>query len=177
MKSQCLFNGSVCFLHLVIISVTYDIIVYSTGATVISKLLKDNRVIQELHMSDNDIGDDGITAIATALTNSTIRELWVYNCGITLTGARSIATLLSVNHSIRQLWLQNNPITTEGVHVILQSAVSNEASQVDIYIDYDSTDSEVRRMKNILENRRRMNKILGTRRRRRMETNEVVNVV
>ena len=134
--------------------VTYDIIVYSTGATAISKLLKDNHVIQELFMSDNNIGDDGITAIATALTNSTIRELWVDNCGITLTGARSIATLLSVNHSIRKLWLQDNPITTEGAHVILQSAVNNEASQVDIMTDYDYRDGEVRRMKDIMDNRR-----------------------
>ena len=145
--------------------VIYDNIVYSTVATVISKLLKNNHVIQELWMSYNNIGDDGITAIATALTNSTIRELLVNNCGITLTGARSIATLLSVNHSIRDLWLRHNPITTEGAHVILQSAVNNEASQVDIHIDDDYTDSEVRRMKNILDNRRRM------------ITNEVVYVV
>ena len=145
--------------------VTYDIIVYSTGATAISKLLKDNHVIQELNMVDNNIGDDGITAIATALTNSTIRKLWIINCGITLTGARSIATLLSVNHSIRKLWLENNPITTEGAHVILQSAVNNEASQVDITTSYDFTYSEVWRMKDILDNRRMM------------KSNEVVSVV
>ena len=137
--------------------VTYDIIVYSTGATVISKLLKDNHVIQTLHMDDNNIGDDGITAIATALTNSTIRELWVGNCGITLTGARSIATLLSVNYSIRKLCLHNNPITTEGAHVILQSAVNNEASQVRLVIYDDYKDSEVQRMLKVLDNRRRMN--------------------
>ena len=145
--------------------VTYDIIVYSTGATVISKLLKDNHVIQKLHMSHNNIGDDGITAIATALTNSTIWLLWVDDCGITLTGARSIATLLSLNRSITKLWLRNNPITTEGAHVILQSALNNEASQVDIHTDHDYTDSEVQRMKDILDNRRRM------------KINEVVYVV
>ena len=145
--------------------VTYDIIVYTTGATAISKLLKDNHVIQTLWMNNNNIGDDGITAIAMALTNSTIRELWVDKCGITLTGARSIATLLSLNHSITKLWLENNPITTEGAHVILQSALNNEASQVGIYIDHDYTDSEVWRMKSILDNRRRM------------KTNEVVYVV
>ena len=145
--------------------VTYDIIVYTTGATAISKLLKDNHVIQMLIIFNNNIGDDGITAIAMALTNSTIRELWVYNCGITLTGARSIATLLSLNHSIRTLQLKNNPITTEGADVILQSALNNEASQVDICIDDDYTDSEVRRMMNILDNRRWM------------KTNEVVYVV
>ena len=146
----------VLFVNIPYTVVTYDIIVYSTGAIVISKLLKDNHVIQLLYMGDNNIGDDGITAIATALTNSTIRLLWVNDCGITLNGARSIATLLSVNHSIGTLWLRNNPITTEGAHIILQSAVNNKASQVDIEIDYTYRDSEVRRMQDILDNRRRI---------------------
>ena len=130
---------------------------YSTGATVISKLLMDNCMIQELWMSWNTIGDDGITAIATALTNSRISHLEVMWCGITLTGARSIATLLLANHSIRELMLHNNPITTEGAHLILQSVVNNKACQVDIGIDYEyCSDSEVQTMMNILEDRRRM---------------------
>ena len=108
-------------------------------------------------MSDNPIGDDGITAIATALTNSRISQLWVDGCGIALTGAKSTATLLSANHSIRELWLHNNLITTEGTHLILQSAVNNKACQVDIHIDHEyRRDSEVQTMMNILGDRRRM---------------------
>ena len=130
---------------------------YSTGATVISKLLMDNCMIQQLWMSENTIGDDGITAIATALTNSRISQLWVDGCGIILTGARSIATLLLANHSIRELMLYNNPITTEGAHLILQSAVNNKACQVDISIDYEyCRDSEGQIMMNILRDRKRM---------------------
>jgi len=49
--------------------------VHSTGATAISKLLMDNRIIQELYMSNNNIGDDGITVIAEAFTNTEIWEL------------------------------------------------------------------------------------------------------
>ena len=114
-------------------------------------------MIQELWMNDNTIGDDGITAIATALTNSRISQLGVMDCGITLTGARSIATLLLVNHSISKLVLRANAITTEGAHLILQSAVNNKACQVDIGIDYEyRRDSEVRTMKNILRDRRMM---------------------
>ena len=115
----------------------------------------DNHVIQILDMEKNDIGDDGITAIATALTNSRIRKLWVVKCGITVTGARSIATLLSVNHHIQELWLLDNPMTKEGVHVILQSALNNSDSQVDISIDREYyTDSEIKTTKNILMRRR-----------------------
>ena len=108
-------------------------------------------------MSGNRIGDDGITAIAKALTNSRISQLWVDGCGITLTGARSIATLLSANHSIRKLVLTGNPITTEGAHLILQSAVNNKACQVNISIDREyERDSEVHTMRGILGDRRRM---------------------
>ena len=130
---------------------------YSTGATVISKLLMNNCVIQMLWMNNNAIGDNGITAIAAALTNSRISRLWVTRCGITLTGARSLATLLSVNQSIRMLQLRGSPITTEGARVILQSAVNNEACQADIYIDDEYIrDSEVQTLMNIMEDRRRM---------------------
>ena len=108
-------------------------------------------------MSNNTIGDDGITVIATALTNSRISQLWVDGCGITLTGARSIATLLLANHSIRELVLSDNPITTEGAHLILQSAVNNKACQVDIRIDHEYwRDSEGQTMMNILQDRRWM---------------------
>ena len=130
---------------------------YSTGATVISKLLMNNCVIQVLYMSNNYIGDDNITAIATALTNSRIRELWVIGCDIALTGARSLATLLSVNQSIRELWLTRNPITAEGACVILQSAVNNKACQAYIHIDDEYIrDSEVKTLMNIMEDRRRI---------------------
>ena len=115
-------------------------------------------MIQELWMGGNRISDDGITAIATALTNSRISQLSVNRCGITLTGARSIATLLSANHSIRWLVLTGNPITTEGARLILQSAVNNKACQVDVSIDdeYRGDSDEVQTMMDILRDRRRM---------------------
>ena len=93
---------------------------YSLGATVISnKLLMNNCTMEIFGIRNNDIGNDGIIAIATALTECRISELSVYGCSITLTGARSIAKLLSVNQSVRELRLSGNPITTEGAHLIL----------------------------------------------------------
>jgi len=100
---------------------------YFKGALVISRLLMDNCILKELWMGDNNIGEDGITIISTALANSRISTLGVGRCGITLTGVRSLATVISVCQSIRILWLHSNPITTEGAHLILQSAVNNKA--------------------------------------------------
>jgi len=81
--------------------------------------------LQVLHMSLNNIGDDGIAAIAEALGNSHIIELYVSGCGITFTGARSLAAGLLTNDSIKRLDVYDNPITAKGACLILQSAVDN----------------------------------------------------
>ena len=136
-------------------------------------------MLKMLLMSNNDIGDDGITAITTALTNSRIKMLMVCKCGITLTGARHIATLLSVSNSIEELWLIDNPITEDGAHLILQSAVNNKACQVNIIMEYKS--DEVQTMMKILGDRRKTdsNKVPAIREipEDRRQTNVVGNVV
>ena len=119
-----------------------------------------NCTLQVLRVSANTIGDDGISVIVEQLkkvTHSRISELWIAECGITLTGARSIASLLSLNQSIKMLQLYNNIITTEGARLILQSAVNNKDCQADIVINNEyKSDSEVRTMMNILRDRRWM---------------------
>ena len=131
---------------------------YFTGAIAISRLLMINHSIQLLWIGYNFISDDGIAAIATALTNSSISELEVIRCGITLTGATSLATFLLANQSIRKLWLAGNPITTDGAHLILQSAINNKLSQVPMIATDDEycKDSEVQMLYNILNDRRKM---------------------
>ena len=136
------------------------IVIITTGAIAVSKLLMRNCTLRALNVSINTIGDDGISVIVEQLqkiTDSRISELWIDGCGITLTGARSIASFLSLNQSIRLLVLTGNVITTEGAWLILQSAVNNKACQAQIDIDgeYES-DSEVLTMMNVLRDRRKM---------------------
>ena len=122
----------------------------TTGAISISKMMMVNHSIQNLNMSYNNIGDDGISAIAGALGNCKINILDVQGCGITLTGARSLATALSSNHTIRLLCLNNNPITVEGALLIVKSAVDNTVCQyVGIDDEYEN-DEGVKKMINIL---------------------------
>ena len=143
-------------IHLIIIV----IVIITTGAILVSKLLTRNCTLQVLDVSDNTIGDDGISVIVDQLqkvTNSRISKLWIIRCGISLTGARSIASLLSLNQSIRKLVLTDNVITTEGARLILQSAVNNKACQADIHIDGEYwSDIEERTMMKNLRDRRRM---------------------
>jgi len=125
----------------------------TTGARCISELLN-NCSLEVLVMGHNNIGDDGIIAIAGALGKSRIRKLYVYECGITDTGAKELATGLSLNSSITVLFVLLNFITVEGTCLLLKSAVDNGVCEK-VMIDYKyRRDNEVQKMMNILETRR-----------------------
>jgi len=124
----------------------------TTGAICISEVLG-KCSLQILNMSRNNIGDDGIIAIAGTLSNSQISKLYVSWCGITLTGAKSLAAGLLVNNSIRILYVWGNPITVEGVRFILQSAVDNGVCQ-QVRTNGGNYDDKVKKMMTILEQRR-----------------------
>ena len=111
-----------------------------------------NHSLQRLDMDNNKIGDDGISAIAGVLGNCKINKLDVSGCGITLTGARSLAATLLSNHTIRELGLMNNPITIEGALLIMKSAVHNKVCQR-VVIDDEYKNDEMKKMMNILEDR------------------------
>ena len=127
----------------------------TTGAISVSKMMIMNHSLQELVMWDNNIGDDGISAIAGALGNCKINKLDVRSCNITLIGATSLAAALSSNHTIRKLWLGGNAITVEGALLIVKSAVDNTVCQyVGIDHEYCKND-EVSKIMKILRDRGR----------------------
>ena len=136
----------------------------TTGAISISNMMMVNHSLQVLNMWGNSIGDDGISAIARELGNCRINLLDVVWCGITLTGARSLATALSSHPTISVLRLPYNPITVEGAQLIVEAAVHNTVClRVDIDDEYKN--DKVKEMLTILEDRRRQkvrcNKILS----------------
>ena len=58
-----------------------------TGAVYISQLLKVTHTLQELDMSSNDIGDDGMAEISEALQhNKSLTTLRVEQCGLSVKG-------------------------------------------------------------------------------------------
>ena len=124
----------------------------STGAICISKFLQKSS-LKVLDISENNIGDNGINAIAEVLacTQLQIRKLCVRNCGITLTGVRSLGAGLLVNKSVRTLWLEKNDITVEGAHMILQSVIENGVCQEVTINDEYNTDDKVKEMQSILQ--------------------------
>ena len=121
----------------------------TTGAISISKMMMGNYSLEGLSIRDNNIGDDGISAIAGALGNCKISRLNVWGCGITLTGARSLATALYSSNTVRALDLWGNPITVEGALLIVNSAVHNTVCE------WVRIDDEIQKMMKILGQRRR----------------------
>ena len=51
-------------------------IIITTGAISISKIMTANCVLQQLVMDDNNIGDNGTFAIAEAVRNCKIKKNW-----------------------------------------------------------------------------------------------------
>ena len=98
----------------------------TTGAISISQALMVNQTLLELDMCGNQICDDGITAIAGSLSNSSITLLNVIMCGISVVGAR----------------------------LIMKSAVDSAVCK-GVWIDSKYDDDEVKRMRSILNYRSR----------------------
>ena len=127
----------------------------TTGAISISQALMVNQTLLELHMEDDKIVDNGITAIAGSLSNSNITLLNVMGCGIGLVGVTSLAAALSSNQNIRELYLRDNDTTVNGARLIMKSAVDNGVCEhISISREYKN-DKEIKRMKTILDDRRR----------------------
>ena len=104
-----------------------------------------NQTLLELYIGFNQIGDDGITAIAGSLSNSSITLLDARGCSTGFAGVRSFTEALSFDH-IRQLCLLNNPITVDGARLIIKSAIKNEILE-NVTIDSEYwDDDEVKKM-------------------------------
>ena len=79
-------------------SVRYIIIVIvmiTTGAIAVSKLLVGNCTLQYLNVNHNDIGDDGISVIVEQLQHiTTLTKLYVLECGLSGKGEELINFVL-----------------------------------------------------------------------------------
>ena len=118
-------------------------------------MIKINHTLQVLDISDNPINDEGIAAIARALDNASISKLHVYDCNITVTGAKSLAAGLIDNRTIKSLRKSFNNITVDGAIAILEAAVANGVCQ-DVIVDNEyKNDDKVKELMSVLEDRKR----------------------
>ena len=127
-------------------------------------MIKINHSLQVLDIGLNSIGDEGIAAIARTLDNASISKLFVDNCNITVTGAKSLAAGLKLTIATLKVLvvdvsppfhLRANNITVDGAIALLEAAVANGVCQeVKIHDKYKSND-KVKELMSILEKQRK----------------------
>ena len=117
-------------------------------------MIKINHTLQVLNIGINPIGDEGIAAIARTLDKASISELNVHDCNITVTGAKSLAAALKINHTLKSLLVFSNDITVDGAIAILEAAVANEVCQEVIIDDEYNNNDKVKELMSILEKRK-----------------------
>jgi len=101
-----------------------------TGASVIAEVLQVNSTLQTLSIGGNNFGNKGIMYIAQALTNSNLKELRMWRCGITCGGTKALAQVLRKHCTLKRLDLSGNDITLDGAHEVLSAAVNNETCEM-----------------------------------------------
>uniref|UniRef100_A0A672ST51 NACHT domain-containing protein n=1 Tax=Sinocyclocheilus grahami TaxID=75366 RepID=A0A672ST51_SINGR len=82
--------------------------------------------LMELDLSENPLGDPGVTEISTLLGNSqcTLKILSLRKCGLTEESCSALATVLRSNSSLKELDMSNNNLQDSGVKK-LQNGLEN----------------------------------------------------
>ena len=96
------------------------------GALNIGEFLKIHKTLRFLEISENSIGDDGISAISDGLyDNTTLIQLVANSCQFQHRGGKSIAKLLQVNKTLKYLNIANNNIGDDATASIALSIQGN----------------------------------------------------
>ncbi|GAA5987902.1 hypothetical protein JCM10908_007265 [Rhodotorula pacifica] len=88
------------------------------GVTYVAQVLKRNRTLKTLNLSENKIDSHGLTAIAEALKyNTTLETLDMSHnpcCGPGVEGILALRSALMVSHSLKRIFLNSTELTSEG---------------------------------------------------------------
>jgi hypothetical protein len=104
----------------------------SKGALILGKSLDNNHTLEELYITDIQIGDIGAQALAESLSNRmnlSLKRLCLNHNGITDIGAESIAKMLKTNQLLTHLWLPKNHISDRGIKSLVDALIDNKTLQ------------------------------------------------
>ncbi|XP_059816956.1 NACHT, LRR and PYD domains-containing protein 3-like [Hypanus sabinus] len=91
-----------------------------SGVEDLVSALSTNPSLTELSLSRNELGDSGVKLVSAALRNPEckIQKLWLYNVGLTDSGAEDLVSTLSTNPSLTELDLSFNELGYSGVKLV-----------------------------------------------------------
>lgn len=108
----------------------------------IAELIKHNKVINELTLSNNLIDPNLVTEIANALKiNTALKKLSLYNNDIGPKGAKALAEAIKYNKVIEKLFLGRNNIGSQGA-VSIANALKINSSIICLYIEENNIGDE-----------------------------------
>ena len=115
-----------------------------TGIILILAFLQNNHnTIQELHVANNNISDDGAIAISEYLkTNNTLQSLNLAKNNITSVGAKRISEAIKINTVLQTLDISSNRISDDGV-VAISSCIKQNYTLRHFVISDDDISSNV----------------------------------
>ncbi|KAJ3305192.1 NACHT, LRR and PYD domains-containing protein 3 [Kappamyces sp. JEL0829] len=88
------------------------------------------RRLQGLHLSDNALDPDSFKLLLSSLADSSISELHLKNCALTLQHATALSGFLCTNRTLRVLKLaRNQSLEAEGIDLILGALVGHPSLQ------------------------------------------------
>ena len=99
---------------------------YGKGAESVGIMLRKNAKVKYLDISENPIGDDGISAISDGLhVNTMLIQLVAHNCEFRSKGAESVAKMLQTNKTLKYLDISSNHIEDDGITAVTCSIENN----------------------------------------------------
>lgn len=112
----------------------------ATSGQLLAEFLKHQTSIQQLDLSQCQLGYTGLQYITEALKfNSTLRELLLNDNDLCSTSVTLLASLLAVNNSIRKIDLSHNDANREGA-IALASALTVNTGLTNLNLAHNSLD-------------------------------------
>ncbi|XP_072133413.1 uncharacterized protein [Mobula birostris] len=131
----------------------YDVGLTANGAKDLISTLSTNRSLKELSLNDNKLGDSGVKLVSAALRNPEckIQKLWLWNVGLTVSGAEDLSPAISTNRSLMELNLNDNQLGESGVKLVSAALRKAECKIQKLWLrDVGLTDSGVEQLASAL---------------------------
>ncbi|XP_072133139.1 uncharacterized protein [Mobula birostris] len=130
-----------------------DVGLTANGAKDLISTLSTNQSLKELSLNDNKLGDSGVKLVSAALKNpeSNIQKLWLWNVGLTVSGAKDLSPAISTNRSLMELNLNDNQLGESGVKLVSAALRKAECKIQKLWLrDVGLTDSGVEQLASAL---------------------------
>ena len=105
----------------------------SIGVSILAQALNNNKTLECLDLSNNQVSDDGIHSLVKELSmnNKTLMKIGLAKNGITDKGIEHLVEMIKTNKTLTQIDLCANEISDEGIQ-ILSNAMKKYNSTIEV---------------------------------------------